>query len=72
MKIETLWCGADFIHNKLRYCLIHINGMDKECLAVKISYDEPHVTSNLIVSFDYGQEIEYCPRLTQITGTVEK
>lgn len=67
MKIEELWSGADFVYNEQRYCVLEINGKEKEVLATKITYDESHVTGNLIVSFDYGQEIEYCPRITEKT-----
>jgi len=68
MKIQNLWTGADFIWNNQRYCLIYNNGSDKECLAVKISYDESLVTGNMILSFNYGEMVKYCPRKTQLKG----
>ena len=61
-QIEKLWVGADFIYMAKRYCLIYINASDKECLAVKLSYDEPHVTGNSIVYFNYGELVEYISR----------
>lgn len=60
--IENLWVGADFIYQDKRWCLVEFNGREEECIAVKIEYDEPHVTGNPVCSFPYGELVEYCKR----------
>ena len=62
IQIEKLWNGADFIFSNQRYCILEMHGKEKEVIATKITYDEPHVTGNVIVSFDFNQKVEYCPR----------
>ena len=66
--VEKLWVGADFFAHGSRWCLIFINGSKKECLAVMIKYDEPHVTGNIICSFRFGELVEYYPRYSQSHG----
>lgn len=60
--IQGLWVGADFWYYESRFCLIEINGKTRECLAVKISWDEPHVTANTILNFKYDELVKYCTR----------
>ena len=66
-EIGNLWCGADFIFKKRRYCLLEIEPDEEEVIAVKISYDEPIVTGNMVVTFSRFTRVEYCPRIVVLT-----
>ena len=64
-ELGNLWIGADFIFNNQRYCLIEFypeDGAEDDVIATKIDYDEPHVTGNVLVSFNKSEKVKYCPR----------
>jgi len=72
IEIKDLWVGVDFEFEDERYCLLELNGKDKEAIAVKINYDEPCAYGNTLFSFNYETKVIFIPRKQGIEQTEQK